>query len=150
MAHSHERGISRVTFVDRSSQRNMRGLLLRGVVASARVGYLETQFHAREKGRSLKIIKIKFPSPRRAVAERPKSSLSVASRDPRALVKLALVKYTWRIGTDRYHSLRDALHRSFSDSCTHRIKDSIANVKRRNARRWRGAVPMLRLIIKYN
>lgn len=35
---------------------------------------------------------------------------------------------------DRRRSLRSALHRLFSDSCTHRIKDSIANVGGRNAR----------------
>lgn len=70
MAHSHERGISRVTFVDRGPSRRKQ--------ASFRVEsspFCECtpavsrdappRFHARDAGQSLKIIKIKSPSPSR-------------------------------------------------------------------------------------
>lgn len=87
MAPSHERGISRVTFVDRPLSLS-RIVSETCVTISFRSEELSREragcFGAREKGRSLKIIKIKFPSP--PVSRRGKTSEtlspSVASTSP--------------------------------------------------------------------
>lgn len=66
MAHSHERGISRVTFVDRILSAGQVSFRVESSpFASARRMSREARFHARDEGQSLKIIKIKFPSPSR-------------------------------------------------------------------------------------